>query len=217
MSSLEKKKLEFNYHVCYHDFHRRCILLDNKTIGANIRKARKEKGMTQKELAAAISRTESSVAKYEQGLVDIPNMILSSIAAVLDVEPWELMGYDGSIRVRVSPEQRECSDLLKKEADGTITDTELQRLGELLAKQPPLGETTRKLTATLERMKQCLAPLNDAGQQKLVAHTEDYARDLAKVPEYRRQEATQAFLPPPEGKDTTPAEEPTEGPPEGQE
>lgn len=68
--------------------------MDNKDTGQRIRKARKQKGMTQKELGAAISRTESSIAKYEQGLVDIPNNVLSSIAAALNVDFFSLANWD---------------------------------------------------------------------------------------------------------------------------
>ncbi|MBD5130470.1 MAG: helix-turn-helix domain-containing protein [Ruminococcaceae bacterium] len=75
------------------------IRLDYKIVGSNIREARKKVGLTQKELGVAISRTESSIAKYEQGLVEIPDSVLSSIAQILGVDPWKLRGYDGYIRI----------------------------------------------------------------------------------------------------------------------
>lgn len=133
----------------------------------------------------------------------------------VEVGPGVYGESDHSIRVHISPEQREYGELMKKYADGTITDAEFRRLGELRAKQPPIEESLEKLTATLERMKEYLAPLNYAGQQKVVKQAEVYARDLAKIPEYRAETAPQSPLPPQVGKDTTPPA-PPETPPEGE-
>lgn len=63
---------------------------DNK-IGMNIKKYRKGK-MTQQELADKIGKTESSIRKYEKGLVIIPLDVLNKIATVLDVRITDLMG-----------------------------------------------------------------------------------------------------------------------------
>jgi len=53
--------------------------------------------------------------------------------------------------------------------------------------------------------------LNDDGQQEAVKRVEE----LTEISRYRRQDGPQAPSPAPEGKDTTPAEKPTEGPEEG--
>ena len=68
--------------------------MDNKTTGSKIKQARKRKGLTQKELAESINRTESSIRKYEKGLVEIPNSILEQIAVVLDVNVSDLMSWE---------------------------------------------------------------------------------------------------------------------------
>lgn len=60
----------------------------------NIKKARKQKKLKQKELAEQIGYTESSISKYEQGLIQIPNTIINEIARVLDVSPLQLLGAD---------------------------------------------------------------------------------------------------------------------------
>lgn len=65
--------------------------MDNKLVGQRIREARKARRITQKELGAAISRTESSVAKYEQGLVEIPTSQLQRIASALGIHVYDLM------------------------------------------------------------------------------------------------------------------------------
>ena len=65
-------------------------LNDNK-IGMNIKKYRKGK-MTQQELADKIGKTESSIRKYEKGLVTIPLDVLNNIATTLEVKVADLMG-----------------------------------------------------------------------------------------------------------------------------
>lgn len=62
----------------------------NLEIGKRIKRFRKGK-MTQKELADKIGKAESSIRKYEKGLVTIPLDVLQDIAAALDISPSELM------------------------------------------------------------------------------------------------------------------------------
>ncbi len=65
-----------------------------KLVGTRVKESRKAKKLTQKELAAMIEKTESSVAKYERGLVEIPLNILAKIAQALDVSINHLLGWD---------------------------------------------------------------------------------------------------------------------------
>lgn len=64
-----------------------------QAVGARIRKAREAGNLTQKQLGDAIGRTESSIAKYEQGKVEIPYSVLRGIAAIVNVDVWELIGW----------------------------------------------------------------------------------------------------------------------------
>lgn len=66
----------------------------NKILAENIKKYRKEKHITQKQLASLIGKTESSVQKYEAGKVDIPNNVLECIAQNLDCTLIQLYGMD---------------------------------------------------------------------------------------------------------------------------
>lgn len=66
------------------------MTFDAEVIGENIRKLRKEKKLTQSELAQKIERTESSIRKYEKGIVKIPMFLLEKIADALGVEPSNL-------------------------------------------------------------------------------------------------------------------------------
>lgn len=66
--------------------------MDYKRVGNEIRKLRKERKLTQKQLGEAIMRSESSIAKYEQGLVEIPPSVLINIADFLGVDGADLLG-----------------------------------------------------------------------------------------------------------------------------
>lgn len=182
----------------------------------------KEFDVTPAQVRKDLNINQSTMASWKSRNLTPNAQTLLQLSEYFHTTPAYLMGnpmakepIDGSIRVHVSPEQREYSYLTEKCADGTITPDELRRLGELQAKQPPLEESLKKLTGTLERIKACLAPLNDAGQQKVVDQAEAYARDLAKIPEYRAETAPQPPAEPQEGTDTTPPQEGSEGPPEG--
>ena len=62
-------------------------------IGKNIKRFRNGK-MTQKELARRIGKTESSIRKYEKGLVEIPLRVIHDIADVLNVDVLYLLGQE---------------------------------------------------------------------------------------------------------------------------
>lgn len=54
-------------------------------VNENIKKLRKEKGLSQQKLAELIGKSKSSVEKYESGLIsNIPKAVLEKIANVLD-------------------------------------------------------------------------------------------------------------------------------------
>lgn len=61
-------------------------------IGQEIKKHRKKAGMTQKELASKIGKTESTIRKYEKAQIEIPINVIDSIASVLKMTPFELIG-----------------------------------------------------------------------------------------------------------------------------
>ncbi|MCM1221954.1 MAG: helix-turn-helix domain-containing protein [Lachnospiraceae bacterium] len=67
--------------------------LSDQEIGKKIKQYRKGK-MTQQELAAKIGKTESSIRKYEKGLVTIPLDVLEAIASTLGITAFDLMGAE---------------------------------------------------------------------------------------------------------------------------
>lgn len=171
------------------------------TTGQLIKAARKNAGMTQAELASKLNVPYQSISQWERGTRNPKYDTLERLADALDVPLEVLLGigdYDGSIRVHVSPEQQEYSELLEKKKNGSITSDELSRLLELHAKRPPLSESIKQLGDILDRLGQCMKKLNVVGQQKV----ENYAQDLTRIPEYQAKQST-----PPT--DTTP---PTDAP-----
>lgn len=68
--------------------------MDLSKVGMNIKEARKASKITQQQLADRIQRTESSIRKYEKGIVQIPNDVIEEIARALDVSPLDLLGVD---------------------------------------------------------------------------------------------------------------------------
>lgn len=68
-----------------------------ENIGARVRECRKNMRFTQKQLASMINRTESSINKYERGVIEIPLEVLHNIAEVLEVdENYLLFGQTAS-------------------------------------------------------------------------------------------------------------------------
>lgn len=62
-------------------------------IGAAIRQIRQGKKMSLVQVAEALGKTVRTLQKYELGEIDLTVSSLEQIAAVLDVRPWELLGY----------------------------------------------------------------------------------------------------------------------------
>lgn len=58
--------------------------------GQRVKLARKNKRMTQTELATAIGKKEATIRKYENGTIEPPWKIIEQIASVLDVSPFDL-------------------------------------------------------------------------------------------------------------------------------
>lgn len=59
--------------------------MDNEKIGAFIKELRKEQGLTQKELAEALSITDRAVSKWERGLNAPDIALLEPLAKLLGV------------------------------------------------------------------------------------------------------------------------------------
>jgi transcriptional regulator with XRE-family HTH domain len=62
------------------------------SLGARIASLRKERGLTQKELAERLAITQPVVSDYEHDVIRIPADVAVAIAKVLDVSADELLG-----------------------------------------------------------------------------------------------------------------------------
>lgn len=98
------------------------------TIGEKVKRLRKEKGITQEELGAAIGVKKAAINKYETGVVvNLKKSTIASLARALDVNPvWLMDEADGwppvpSTRVLLARAAEE---------DGTATDDDHPRTHE---------------------------------------------------------------------------------------
>ncbi len=64
------------------------------TIGENIRRIRKEKGITQKELGERLDMTQSAIGQFENDKTSPKKDTIEKIASALGVKPSELMKGD---------------------------------------------------------------------------------------------------------------------------
>lgn len=96
--------------------------MDIEKLGQNIKYYRKQKGLTQKELASLISKTESSVRKYEKGIIDIPNKVVSEISLALNVTSEQLLGLDNIPVIEVAQSRQMLSNRKIVEAAFTFLE-----------------------------------------------------------------------------------------------
>ncbi len=63
-----------------------------KTMGERIAQFRKDKGMTQKELAEALGVTQPVVSDYENDVIRLPADVVAELAKILTVSADEILG-----------------------------------------------------------------------------------------------------------------------------
>ncbi len=101
--------------------------MDNEKIGNFIATLRKNKALTQKELALKLSVTDKAVSKWERGLSFPDITLLNSLAEVLEVDVSEILngefGKDKSIDIQkavdeaienINKKRKERNDRIKK-------------------------------------------------------------------------------------------------------
>lgn len=60
-----------------------------------IKRLRKEKGITQAELADRLNTTKQTISKYEKGIVtNIPSDRVEALARILETTPEYILGWD---------------------------------------------------------------------------------------------------------------------------
>lgn len=96
--------------------------MDREKLGLMIREKRKEKGMTQKELAQQLHITDKAVSKWETGISFPDITLMEKLADALDVSIYELMANEVMTEEagkadEVCYEQEDESSIQKKQAD----------------------------------------------------------------------------------------------------
>ncbi len=150
------------------------------TIGQRIKEARKNAGMTQKQLADMMGIPFQSVSQWERDLRKPKFETLEKIATVLGVNVTELW-MDRYLDHPPTLHFITTVDKLSEYASYSL-DKEYQKRRRLLLSS--------------------FDDLNSKGQKKAIENV----RDLAKIPEYQREtpeDAGEASNTPLEGKDTT--------------
>lgn len=102
-----------------------------KIIGENIRKIRREKGLTQKQLGELCGINESNIGKYERGKQDPKTETLNKIAKALSVDVTEF--YTGgkvldATKNMVSFDSRKISDAIIQALYSSVDDVYLENL-----------------------------------------------------------------------------------------
>ena len=65
------------------------------TKGERIKKLRKEKGITQEEMAKALKTTKQTISKYEKGIVtNIPSDRIEALCKLLETTPEYILGWE---------------------------------------------------------------------------------------------------------------------------
>lgn len=91
--------------------------------GKRIKEARLLNNMTQQQLASKIGKTESSIRKYEKGIVNIPLGVLEDIAQIFNM-PSEKLLY-GSEEIKHKEQEIARIDTLLRPLNITVGVTEL--------------------------------------------------------------------------------------------
>lgn len=65
-----------------------------KTVGENLKAARRAKGLTQKELASELNKYQSDYSEYETGKVQLDYEKIVYLCERLDITPNELFGIN---------------------------------------------------------------------------------------------------------------------------
>ena len=176
-----------------------------------IRELRKAAGLTQEQLSARLGINRATLSKYESGDIDPPTSQLQAIAAALGVSVGRLLGQE-SERV-IIPGRLKFVEVNDPES-GFIrynieaADQEAFNYGlQILENAGVAVQAHTPQALVLAAMEK----LNYDGQQKVV----ERAEELTEIARYRRQDGPVGVSPAPGDTDTSAAETPTEGPPEG--
>lgn len=171
------------------------------TIGKRIRQARKQAGLSQKQLGERLNLSASMIGQWENDLRKPKFETAQRIATALNVDVnWLRNGqtleqrdqamkdyvdkrFYRELSFNATPDP-EWAELESKIKDGTITDDEALRYKELFLQS--LSISKEFVNDTLDLLRGYMDKLNPEGQQKALERIEE----LTEIPKYQRTENT---------------------------
>lgn len=150
------------------------------TIGERIKQTRKEKGMTQKQVAELCGMADSAIRKYESGSQKPKLETLCKIASALGVSPSFLAGLDPLVD---TPENRKIVD------EGFIS------FGKAVEGLKGPKETAESISSYFtepsdeDYLLMAFDELNDKGKRIAI----ERVQELAKIPEYQEKNIKNEF------------------------
>lgn len=102
----------------------------SETFGQRLSRIRKEKGMTQEDIAKRITISPQAVSKWENDISSPDILILSNLADILGVSVDELLGREGSSTVHEEHQEQEAPKEEKPEASEVVDDEESIRINK---------------------------------------------------------------------------------------
>ena len=156
------------------------VFFDYRKTGEKIRRCRRSKGLTQKALAAAVNRTESSIQKYEKGEVEIPNSVLAHIAKALGVSLEYLLNDEPFEKITESERLSSLSNRLYQYGTAGLIPNALNLHRQQDAVEPILQGVIDKLPQKEKELLACYQKLNESGRREALKRV----RELAQISDY---------------------------------
>ena len=66
----------------------------SKMVGENIKRARKELGLTQKEVASVLRMTQQQYSRFENGVFELNYQQIIEICKILKITPNEIFSFE---------------------------------------------------------------------------------------------------------------------------
>lgn len=170
------------------------------TIGEKIRAIRKEKGMTQKQLADICKMADSAIRKYESGQV-VPKMeMIERIANALGVPAVQLMNRNLQMQMEVDGVNRilfRAQEKYRLAEESGADKTELEGISEVIATaQELLAEISgeKELHTSAEQQAQAALARAEALSQHQQQQKADKKETAIETPESREREENAKLL-----------------------
>ncbi len=165
------------------------------SIGENIKRIRKEKGYSQKQLAEKLVTTPQNLAQYENGK-RIPKIeTIQKIANALDCDVSDIREYDGSIRININSERIkqdiEAEELIKQASGKSLTEFEQKKIFDYVERTTEsfshFHESVESIKNIIEELGENILltdyrKLNEIGQSE----ARKRINELTELPRYTR-------------------------------